>query len=206
MRWQDLCCTKFAHQKQLTWAKKVYWMNPFNATAFGFTFKGNRKGTSKGDVFPVKASFIERRKPLFWISTLLTVILEASRSNKTGWMTIYKGPGFKARNVRNSTSSCKNMNGCMMDKYCQHRLCQFHHEIIKPDCDVAVEMLFVFTANSTHDLLEREKIGQLLFRAIIWSESYIRHRVQKNAIYFVALENSEDTGKYSKGRSDDLNF
>lgn len=43
----------------------------------------------------------------------------------------------------------------MMDKYCQAQS-KFHHEIIKPDCDVAVEMLFVFAADSTRDLLERK--------------------------------------------------
>lgn len=92
-----------------------------------------------------------------------------------------------------------------MDKYCQHRLCQFHHELIKPDCDVAVEMLFVFAANSTHDLLEREN-RSVAFR----SDNLIRildmPQGTKSPIYFVALENSEDTGKYSKERSDDLNF
>lgn len=92
-----------------------------------------------------------------------------------------------------------------MDKCCQRRLCQFHHKIITPDCGVPVKMLFVFAASSTHDLLRENR------SVAFWSNNLIRildtpQGVKKIPRHFDAVENIEGTGKYPKGRSDDLNL
>lgn len=123
MWWQDLAPHLLI---KCSWhaAKKVYWMKSFTATALGFTLKGNRKWTYKGDIFLLKASFIERRKPLFWISSLLTAILEAYRSNKTSSMISSTNVLDLKQEMWEIPHPAANiwMIGCMMDKYCQHRV------------------------------------------------------------------------------------